>query len=364
MAKALHPANRRIVPAYLLIAFACAAPLAAQSTQPATRDARATGETVLSLGITVSDLDRSVAFFTDVLTFEKVDERRRSDAPFARLHGLDTAVARIATLRLGDEAIELTQYESPPGRAFPPDTRSNDRWFQHIAIIVSDMDRAYARLSEHNVRAASRGGPQRLPDWNKNAAGIRAYYFRDPDGHFLEILSFPPGKGDPKRHAKTDRLFLGIDHTAIVVADTEAGLRFYRDLLGMRVVGGSENHGPEQEALNHVVGARLRITTLRAARGPAIELLEYLQPRDGRPYPADAHANDLLHWQTKLASRDVARLSKDLRASGVRFVSAGAIRFGESALANHKEFIVRDPDGHALKVVAATEASLHDPGTP
>jgi catechol 2,3-dioxygenase-like lactoylglutathione lyase family enzyme len=73
-----------------------------------------------------------------------------------------------------------------------------------------------------------------------------------------------------------------------VVADTERSLSCYRHTLGLRVVGGSENYGPEQERLNNVFGARLRITTLRAAAGPGIEFLEYLTPRDGRPAPPDA----------------------------------------------------------------------------
>src|SRR5262249_38354332 len=72
----------------------------------------------------------------------------------------------------------------------------NDRWFQHVVIIVRDMDRAYAHLRAHGIAHASTE-PQRLPDWNPGAGGIKAFYFRDPDGHFLEILSFPPGKGDP-----------------------------------------------------------------------------------------------------------------------------------------------------------------------
>src|SRR5207248_3789279 len=82
---------------------------------------------------------------------------------------------------------------------------------------------------------------------------------------------------------RKERLFLGIDHTAIVVSDTEASLRFYRDALGLRVPGGSENWGAEQERLNDVTGAHLRITTLRAGSGPGIEFLEYLEPRGGRP---------------------------------------------------------------------------------
>ena len=70
-----------------------------------------------------------------------------------------------------------------------------------------------------------------------------------------------------------------------MVDDTEASLAFYRDALGFRVAGESLNFGTEQEHLNNVRGARLRITGLRAAAGPGIEFLEYLAPADGRPFP-------------------------------------------------------------------------------
>src|SRR5204862_538259 len=191
------------------------------------------------------------------------------------------------------------EFLAPKGRPIPPDMRANDRLFQHIAIVVSDMAKAYGQLKEHGVEHASTG-PQRLPDWNPNAAGISAFYFRDPDRHFLEIISFPNDKGAAKWHGAHTDLFLGIDHTAIVVDDTNVSLGFYRDTLGLKVAGESENYDIEQEHLNNVFGARLRITALRASEGPGIELLEYLAPRDGRPAPADLRANDIAHWQTTL----------------------------------------------------------------
>jgi catechol 2,3-dioxygenase-like lactoylglutathione lyase family enzyme len=212
------------------------------------------------------------------------------------------------------------------------------------------MDRAYAWLRQHKVQHASTG-PQRLPDWNRNAVGIRAFYFRDPDGHNLEILQFPPDKGEPRWHRSTNRLFLGIDHTAIVVSDTDASLRFYRDLLGLKVVGESENYGPEQERLNNVFGARLRITTLRAPAGPAIELLEYLTPRDGRPFPTDHRANDLAHWQTRLVTADVGAVSQNLRAGKASFVSPGVTSLPEGMLGFTKGLHMRDPDGHGIQVI-------------
>jgi catechol 2,3-dioxygenase-like lactoylglutathione lyase family enzyme len=268
---------------------------------------------------------------------------------YERLQGVFGLRARVVRMRLGDEGIELTEYIAPRGRPIPGDSRSNDRWFQHVAIVVSDMDRAYAVLRQHRVAHAS-SGPQRLPDWNPDAGGIRAFYFKDPDNHTLEVLSFPPGKGDPKWQRAGARLFLGIDHTAIVVADTDASLGLYRDTLGLSVAGGSENYGPEQEQLNNVFGARLRITTLRAAAGPGIELLEYLAPRDGRPTPVDVRANDLVHWQVRLAVSDPAAAGAAMRRVKAWFVSPGPVALPDGALGFRQGVLVRDSDGHALQL--------------
>jgi catechol 2,3-dioxygenase-like lactoylglutathione lyase family enzyme len=303
-----------------------------------------------SVGLTVSDLDRSVDFYTKILTFEKVSEREVHGTNYEHLVGIFGVRARVARLQLGDESIELTEFLAPRGRPAPVDSRSNDRWFQHVALIVSDMDRAYQRLREFKVQHAS-PEPQRLPDWNRNAGGIRAFYFRDPDGHPLEVLQFPEGKGLAKWHTNSSRLFLGIDHTAIVISDTKASLQFYRDLLGLDVAGESENYGPEQERLNNVFGARLRITAVRGESGPGIEFLEYLAPRDGRPYPGDEKANDLVHWQTRLVSHSAAEVSATLARTRSQFLSPGVIDLSAEIPAIQKAFIVRDPDGHAVEIV-------------
>lgn len=294
-----------------------------------------------SIGITVSDLDRAVDFYTSVLTFEKESEREVAGPDYERLFGVFGMRLRVARLKLGDEHIELLQFLAPRGRPAPADFRSNDVWFQHVAIIVRNMDEAYARLRSFKVEHAS-SGPQRLPDWNPNAGGIEAFYFRDPDGNHLEILQFPAGKGAPKWHAPGGKLFMGIDHTAIVVTDTQTSLHFYRDILGMRIAGTSENYGTEQEHLNNVFGAHLAITALRAADGPGIELLEYLAPRGGRPIPADTRANDRWSWLINL------RVAKP--ASVAEAASAGFTQTADGTLGFHDGVILKDPDGHASLV--------------
>jgi catechol 2,3-dioxygenase-like lactoylglutathione lyase family enzyme len=324
--------------ALLLLALALVAPAAAQISG------------VDSVSMTVGDMDRSVAFYSQVLTFEKVSDVEVAGDAYEHLEGVFGLRTRVVRMRLGGESIELIEFLAPKGRPIPVTSRSNDRWFQHVAIIVSNMEKAYRRMREHKVEHAS-SGPQRLPDWNPNAGGIWAFYFKDPDGHPLEILQFPAGKGDAKWHQPSDKLFLGIDHTAIVVGDTEASLKFYRDVLGFRVAGESENYGTEQERLNNVFGARLRITGLRAPSGFGIEFLEYLAPRDGQPMPRDEHANDLVHRETVVEASSAEETAKRLRAAGANFVSSGVTELPQHETGFHKGFLVRDPDGHVLRVI-------------
>jgi catechol 2,3-dioxygenase-like lactoylglutathione lyase family enzyme len=338
----VRPGPRRGLGA-LALAVALAAAAAAPAAPP--RVSR-----VGPIGLTVADLDRSVDFYTRVLGFERVAHVQVAGEPWERLTGVLGLRLRMARLRLGEEELVVAEYLAPRGRPAPTDARSHDRWFQHVAIVVGDMDRAYARLREHRVRHTS-PAPQRLPDWNPQAGGIRAFYFKDPDGHPLELIWFPPGKGDPRWQRPGGRLFLGIDHTALVVADTARSLACYRDVLGLRATGASENWGPEQERLNAVLGARLRITTLRAAAGPGLELLEYLTPRDGRPVPADARANDLIHWRTGLVTSDVRAAHRALRAGPCAAVSPDVADTPGRELGFALGAAGRDPDGHVFELV-------------
>lgn len=307
-------------------------------------------KSVEAVGMTVSDMERSVEFFSKVLSFEKIGDVEVAGSEYERLQGVFGARMRVARMRLGGEVIELTEYLAPQGRPIPVDSRANDRWFQHIAIVVSDMDKAYQQLRTHKVKHASTG-PQTIPASNQAAAGIRAFYFKDPDGHSLEIIYFPPDKGDPRWQNANGKLFLGIDHTAIVVGDTAQSLKFYRDLLGLKLVGESMNHGTEQEHLNNVSGARLRISGLRAGSGPGIEFLDYLAPKNGRPAPGDSQANDLWHWQTVLSTSNVATAAQKIRSARGRLVSPDLVAISDKSFGFTRGFLARDPDGHGLQLI-------------
>jgi hypothetical protein len=119
----------------------------------------------------------------------------------------------------------------------------------------------------------------------------------------------------------------------------------------MRKAGESENFGTEQEHLNQVFGAHLRITGMRASVGPGVEFLEYLTPRDGRPRPADIHANDLVHWQTMIATDDLNLLVKRLQDAHVSFVSSGVIAMPKQKAGFSEGALVSDPDGHSVLLI-------------
>jgi catechol 2,3-dioxygenase-like lactoylglutathione lyase family enzyme len=313
--------------------------------------------TVKSIGMTVADMERSIDFYTTVCGFTTISDRQVTGMEAVDEISLQTerdrATAaiqlRVVDLQLGAETLELTEYITPTGRPIPPDARSNDRWFQHIAIVVSDLDRAHKHLSGHQVTQTS-PSPQTLPDWNPVAGGIQACYFKDPDGHNLELIQFPTGKGDPEWQG-TDSLFLGIDHTAIVVADTAVSLNFYCDLLGMKLKQQSENFGVEQERLSGIANAIVRISSLRAPAGIGIELLEYLAPTDGRPIPIDTEFNDIWCWQTNIIVTEPLNTVQQLHAAQFPLVSAEISLSSQSPLEFDRQFVFQDPDRHIIRLV-------------
>lgn len=309
-------------------------------------------QSVAAVGFTVSDMDRSVAFYRDVLTLRLVSDVEVDGPEYDQLYGCFGVRARVVRMRLGEQQIELTQFISPPDlRHIPVPSYSHDLWFQHFAIVVRDMDVAWAQLRTHHVRQIS-PRPQTIPMSNQVAAGIKAIKFRDPDGHNLELLWFPESKGNPLWKRGGGDLFLGIDHTAITVRSTEDSIKFYRDLLGLTVAGETLNMGTEQEYLDSLPGARLRVTGLTSKRGPpGVEFLEYERPAAGRPFPAGSHPTDLWHWQTTMMVPDVEVAAAQVRGMG-QVISTGVVTLPDKVLGFTRGMVVRDPDGHAIQLVS------------
>ena len=310
---------------------------------------------VQTIGFTVSDVDREASFFTDVLQFEKLADCRLAGAEYGKLQGVFNASMRVVRLQLGDQVIELTQYVSPPaGRPIPVPSYSNDQWFQHLAIVVRDMDAAYKVLQDHNVQQIS-AYPIAIPPSNPGAAGIKAIKFHDPEHHDLELIYFPSGKGDASWHNPTNKLFLGIDHTAMTIAASDTGVAFYRDLLGLKIGTVTLNTGTTQEVLDGLFNDTCLVTAmLPPSAPPHVEFLDYKTPPGGRPLPGDTKANDLWHWQTTLVTRNIAVLTERLRNAGGQFITPEVVAIpqdSQTELGIKQAIMVRDPTGHALRLV-------------
>ena len=233
------------------------------------------------LVLNVADLERSCGFYVEALGFE----RRRPDA------------SRRATLGLGAQEIVLVQ--APPNAApYPTPRAADDPWFQHFAVAIADMDAAYARLRPHVGEPISRNGPELLPP---STGSVRAFKFRDPDGHPLE-LSFAPGSAWAKAAAPGGPVFQGVDHTALAVSDLEASVAFYT-ALGFRPGPRLLNRGPEQDRLDGLDGVELDIAVLFTPEpGPHLELLHYRRPEPRLPRPIAA--TDLAAVETVLIGSD------------------------------------------------------------
>jgi catechol 2,3-dioxygenase-like lactoylglutathione lyase family enzyme len=269
---------------------------------------------ILRVSRVVADLERAESFYRDALAFRPVGRGATSGAV---LSALGAGPAQEVVMRLGAQEVALVRFDAP-GRLYPADSRSDDLWFQHLAIVVEDMSAAYSHLSARaGWRPISAEGPALLPPSNGSVA---AFKFRDPDGHPLELIFFPPDAGRSLwRRRGSEGPFLGIDHSALAVGSTAVSTTFYRE-IGLSVGAGSFNHGPAQDRLDGLSTAQVDVTGLRPrdSGSAGLELLGYRPPgRSGEARSANDIATD---WVTL----EVDRID------------------GASPRA------IRDPDGHLL----------------
>ncbi len=302
------------------------------------------------VGMTVANLEKSVEFYSQVLSFRVTKDIEVWGEDWEKLQGIFGLRMRIVQMQLGDEIISLMEYLTVEGRPLPVDSGSNDRIFQHIAIVVKDMDRAYEHLRQYRVRHSSTS-PQQLPEWNQKLGGVKAFYFKDPDGHNLELIQFPPDKADAKWLQTTDKLFLGIDHSAIVVKDAQASFSLYGDRLGLKLMLQAENYGTEYEHISGIFGARVQVNSMKTPSGIGFELLEYIAPTNGKDMPIDSKANDLWHCQTIIAVSNLETMAQQLRTAPCSFISPGIVEMSANELSFAKALAIKDLDGHVLHLV-------------
>ncbi len=294
--------------------------------------------------LVVSDLDRAEDDYVE--TFGCTVEQRADIEPsLTRVLCIRQARGRRSSLRLGRQRIELLEFTDAMGRPYPADSTSTDLWFQHMAIIVSDMRDAHQRvIANRRFRPISRNGPVRLP---AGSGGVTAFKFRDHDGHPLELLAFAGGRLPGEwRAAGGTGPFLGVDHTAIAISDTANSTRFFTSVFGFSVGTRTENRGLEQDALDDVEDVRVSVTRLAPdLPAPRMELLHY-HVGTRRPIPRDTVNNDITatHSVVQVASlrataAALARCGKPLAHDDLMVLRGGV-----------RAALISGPDGHRFLV--------------
>ena len=282
--------------------------------------------------------DRLADFYEAAFGFVRTGDASTTETAFGKLIGIPNATARIVCLQLGQQKIELAAI-SPSGRSYPHGVSGRSPLFQHFAIVVSDMATAFARLSEYEGwKPISTDGPQLL---SASSGGATAYKFQDPEGHPLELIAFARDAVLVKWQETSGTGCLGIDHSAISIADTERSVRFYRR-LGLRRIGGSLNSGSAQDKLDNVAGALVEVTALAPPRfsAPHIELLCYRSVSERET--ALPGTNDVAATRLVLEVRDDEMDA--LCAQNTDALLSGPVQFEQGAL----RAMLRDPDGHLL----------------
>ena len=300
-------------------------------------------QAVQAIGLTVSDASKATDFFTGAFDFTVTTDAVISGDEASYLYGVPNAQVRVVSLQLGEETIRLMEFLGADARPIPEGSKSNDLWFQHFAIIVSDMAAAYEQLQKFSFSPIS-PEPQTLPN------DIEAFKFRDDDGHALELLKFPPGLG-PDHWQDKSSLFLGIDHSAISISNTERSLSLYKDVLGLTHQGSFTNIGIKQETMDNLFSAKVIVTSLTPATGRlGVEFLDYLTPPGARPFPLDQRTSDLVHIHFELRVDDIDAAVKALEAANVQFVSPKVINLPD-VMPFKKAVMWRGPDGHNVLMV-------------
>jgi catechol 2,3-dioxygenase-like lactoylglutathione lyase family enzyme len=258
---------------------------------------------ILGFALTTQHPERLARFY------ERLGFAIESAAPIPRSEldvlGMSGGGKRVP-LRLGGARMTLDCFDES-GREYPRSSTAADLCFQHFAIVTDDAATAWQKAIKFGAEPISLHGPVKLP---ASSGGVTACKFRDPEGHPLEFLQFPPD-GPTEWHG---RGLLGIDHSAISVSDADTSKSFYQR-LGLSIGYPTVNQGQGQEALDGLAA-------------PIVEVVPMLPPR--RP----PHL-ELLAYESPIGRANIPLAANDVAATRIIWAS-------------DRDELIRDPDGHLL----------------
>jgi catechol 2,3-dioxygenase-like lactoylglutathione lyase family enzyme len=286
--------------------------------------AGAKAKAVDHVGVVVSDLLRSVRWYTEILGASFVAEEEGEDGEVRRCF-----------LALGEVAVELIEHRATGA---PYRLSMNDAGALHICIQVEDLQAAYERLLDAEVC------PTTPPETLLAGTSLRALYFRDPDDVLIQLLQIPPDM-----EAMLGYRPGGIHHIGFTVTDLERAAAWCERTLGIVPSAWPTNSG-------EVVSRMLEVpeTSQRAAYipvgGSGIEILAWEHPR-GKRYSMSSHDVGAMHICFEVDDAD--RAHDELMAGGVDAAAVTSLVVGRAR--GCRSFHVLDPEGLQFELIQRGE---------
>jgi catechol 2,3-dioxygenase-like lactoylglutathione lyase family enzyme len=314
------------------------------------------------IGIHVTDLERSLAFYRDRLGFEVVDVTRVDSHHAGEILGREGVEADRALLRLplSPAYLELLQYDASV-QGEPVDPLHGNVGTFHIAFYTHDLESLWASLAEGGSELQSRDGTITKIEGGVFDGGS-VIYCTDPDGVRVEFLCGPAYLDGSYRDAGAvpdDRPANETSHAGIHVSDLERSCAFWVDTLGFEVVA---KWVADDAGTRHVIGEPTADLNMAMLRLPGFngyfEVIEY-QNTPGR------HTVDPDHFNPRTCHvavyvDDIEATWSALEATGSELVSTGIVQIPEGRLEGAKVIYCTDPDGIRVEII---ESDVYLDGT-
>jgi glyoxylase-like metal-dependent hydrolase (beta-lactamase superfamily II)/predicted enzyme related to lactoylglutathione lyase len=291
----------------------------------------------------VTNLDKSIAFYRDVLGLELPGGAQ----PFGekpeimRLGNTIGAQNRIAVLRVPGSTlgVELIEYKDIDRK--PAHPRFQDPGAANLTLRVRDIDAVMARVKSSGAKVLTAAGGPVAVGTSRNC------FVQDPDGFVVELAQPVPA---PQAAAGEGNLLgAGLETT---VMDTEQTVRFYRDLLGFQLRVGEFNDNKLMAETAGAPGAQFRQSSGQIPGSPV--RITFIEFKGIDRKPLHTRLQDPGSALLQLRVRDVDALVKKLKAGGAEIISAGGepVTRGNTRLA-----IVRDPNNLFLELISGPQAT-------
>lgn len=290
----------------------------------------------------VQDLDRSLAFYRDVLGLEVTMSQPFGPNPaIEKLGNTIGGQSRFTALKVPGTTlgVELIEYRNIDRQ--PQHPRFYDPGAANLALRVRDVDSVFERLRKFDGAKIITAGGKPVTIDTPNGT-LHVVFVQDPDGFVVELAGAAAPSGAPAGN------ILGASFET-TVADSEQTVRFYNDLLGFNMqVGASFNTNAVMASTAGAPGASFRQS--RASIPGSSVPMTLIEFKNIDRKPLKGRVQDPGTAILQLTVRDVVALTRKLKAAGVPVVTTGGEPV-EIPGPNLKVAIVRDPNNLLLELI-------------